>query len=234
MAYDPDIERIVLFGGGGGAWPPSLDDTWLFDGTSWAPGPRAPAGLTAREGAGLAYDPDVRRMVLLAGSGLEAHTDTWLFDGTSWTPGPLAPPRMPPREYFGMAYDPIARRMVVAGGSGGTDTWLFDGTSWTPGPALPPGPARERFYMAFDPNLGGVVVFGGIGPGGATNGAWLFRDGGWRELPVSGRGAPSPRLDAAVLWDAREGALMVVGGVTDTEAGTAALTDAWFLGPSGP
>ena len=186
MAYDPAIGRIVLFGGGDGSWPPSMDDTWLFDGTSWSPGPAAPAGLTPREGAGLAYDPGTRRMVLLGGSGLDARADTWLFDGASWSPGP----------------------------------------------GLPAGAARERLRLAFDPTLGGDVLFGGIGPGAATNRTWLFRDGRWSALAASGRPLPSPRLDAAIVWDGREGSLMVVGGVAHTQAGTAALTDAWFLGPS--
>src|SRR5947199_201558 len=47
MAYDPDIGKVVLFGGSGAG---IYRDTWLYDGatSSWSPGPPTPAGMSAR------------------------------------------------------------------------------------------------------------------------------------------------------------------------------------------
>jgi hypothetical protein len=228
MAYFPTIRRVVLFGGGDGRWPPALTDTWLYDGVSWAPGPAAPPGLLPREGAGLVYDPAIRRLVLLAGSGLTGYSDTWLFDGVEWTPGPPAPAGMPPREFFGMAYDPSMGKVVAAGGSGRTDVWSFDGSTWAKGPDLEAGPL-ERVHMAFDPRLGGIVLIGGIGPGAATDEAWLLRAGAWTRVETPAEPRPDPRLDAQVVWFAERRALLVVAGVADTPRGDVAFADTWFL-----
>lgn len=229
MAYLPTIRKVVLFGGGDGHWPPELSDTWLYDGVSWTPGPAAPPGLRPREGAGLAYDPAIRKLVLLGGSGLAGYADTWLFDGVEWTPGPPAPAGMPPREFFGMAYDPSMRKVVAAGGSGRSDVWYFDGSAWAKGPALAAGPL-ERVHMDFDPRLGGIVLVGGIGPGAATDDAWLLRAGAWSRVQIPAGPRPDPRLDAQVVWLAERRALMVVSGFADTSRGDVAFADTWFLG----
>jgi hypothetical protein len=175
MAYDPVRGKVVLFGGEGPEWPPSMNDTWVFDGSAWTKvtTTQSPA---PRQGAQMVFDPDIGSMVLFGGSGADAYTDTWLFDGSNWTPGPAAPPAMLPRIYFGMAYDPDRHAVLVAGGDGGTDSWLFNGTSWSPGPALPDElGAKERIRMAYDPDLHADMVFGGIGPGNPSSKLCMLR-----------------------------------------------------------
>jgi len=232
MAYLPEIGKLVLFGGMDGSWPPTITDTWLFDGTAWSPGPAAPAGLTPRAGARMAYDPDVHKLVLLGGSGLDSYDDTWLFDGTAWSPGPAAPADMPPRAYFGMAYDPTLHRIVVAGGSGGTDVWNFDGSAWSRGTDISAVGARERVSMDYDPDLGGIVLFGGIGPGYASNQLWLLRNGAWTQVPSSPTW-PSARVDAPVLWHPTQDSLMTFGGIQDGR-GDQGFTDTWFFRDAPP
>lgn len=234
MAYLPEIGKIVLFGGANGAWPPALADTWLFDGTAWTLGPAAPAGLTPRAGAGMVYDPDIHKLVMVGGTGLGSYNDTWLFDGTAWTPGPPAPAGMLPRSSFGMAYDPSMRKVVVAGGSGATDVWYFDGSAWSAGPSIAAMGPRERVRMDFDPQLGGIVMVGGIGPGFVTSDMWLLRAGAWTKVTL-GTPWPPARLDGAVLWHPNTGALMVVGGVRDLGLdGSVGLADSWFFNEVAP
>ena len=248
MAYLPEIQRIVLFGGQGDTWPP-LADTWLFDGSDWVPGPAAPSGLKGRTGAQLVYHADLHKLVLFGGSGLAPYTDTWLFDGTSWQRGPDAPAAMQPRQYFGMAYDPNLHRVVAAGGTGNTDVWMFDGSSWQPGPSLPAGEPKERFRMDYDPQLGGITFFSGLGPGIAQAELYVLRGGAWNRIIGLSETQPWPpkRVDGAVVWNAAEDALMVVGGIADDyQLGMNGLMDTWFfreippqvdgvaLSPSGP
>ena len=93
MAFDPDIGKMVLFGGGGPDWP-LPNDTWLWDGTGWSPGPASPQGLTGRVGARMVYDDAIHKIVLFGGSGAVPYRETWLFDGAQWSRGPSPPQGM--------------------------------------------------------------------------------------------------------------------------------------------
>jgi aryl-phospho-beta-D-glucosidase BglC (GH1 family) len=220
-----------MFGGSGPSWPP-LAETWLFDGTDWTPGPPAPAGLTGRVGAGMAYFPDIGKVVLVGGSGSNVPSDTWLYDGVAeaWTPGPALPPAMGSRVFFGITYDPRLHQMVVAGGSGKRDVWFFDGTAWSEGPSLPSSAgARERTRLAFHPYLGGDVLWGGLGPGSAKSTLYLLKGGAWSQVTVHPNPIPKARLDAALLWNSAAKMFMVFGGVADSDNGTHALSDTWSL-----
>jgi cysteine-rich repeat protein len=90
MAYDPNRDRVVLFGGSNGLVGYG-QDTWEWDGATWTrlshpdtntnlPPPRA-------EGT-MVYDPLRHRVVLLGGGAQHyngAHySDVWEWDGTSW------------------------------------------------------------------------------------------------------------------------------------------------------
>jgi hypothetical protein len=234
MAYDPDIDKVVLFGGQGDGWPQE-DDTWLWDGTSWSPGPATPAGMAGRTGAEMVYDPDIGKIVLFGGSGTAPYNDTWLFNGTSWTQGPAAPAGMLARAFFGMTYDP-ALGVVVNGGDGTTETWLFDGTAWSPGPSLPDdaGPL-ERVRLAYDPDLSATILFGGMALGGATSDAWMLSGGVWDKIGrANSPDWPGNRLDPGLVWNADSDALMVFSGVMSTNKGRTGYRDAWFFRDSPP
>jgi hypothetical protein len=236
MAYHAGIQKLVLFGGAGPSWPPS-NQTWLFDGSSWAKGPAAPAGLGGRSGAQMVYDPDIGKIVLFGGSGMWPYADTWLFDGSTWKRGPATPAGMSARAFFAMAYDPRMQRVVLAGGNGGTDVWYFDGSAWTQGPAPLPE-ARERFRMDYNPQLDGVVMFGGIGPGIGSSDMWLLRNGAWTRTERSRQQPEWPkerRIHGAVVWNPRVDALMLFAGVRDDfESGTNGFKDVWFFRESPP
>lgn len=102
MAYDPDTDDVVMFGGAG-AGGSLLDDTWLWNGVSWSeamPAQSPPARYMAQ----MAWDPQSHRVILLGGtggSGCNAQDgavvssgpapgactqlqDAWAWDGTTW------------------------------------------------------------------------------------------------------------------------------------------------------
>jgi hypothetical protein len=221
MAFDPAISKIVLFGGAGADWPP-YGDTWLFNGSSWTQGPTAPGAMGGRVGARMVYADSLGKVVLLAGSGTKAYNDTWLFNGTAWTAGPTSPAALKSRVNFAMSYDPIVAKVVVVGGDAGVDGWYFDGTTWTAATSAPDefGP-MERLGMAYNPQLGAHMFFGGIGPDGAHGDGWLFRssDGSWIKMSA-GTFKPGNLFDADMVWVPTKDAMMLIGGVSQSNDGT--------------
>src|SRR5205823_987900 len=82
VAYFPPTEQMVLFGGApAGVGDPWYDGTWLYINGTWSKGPDAPAGLTPRGGAAMAYFPPTGQLVLFGGAGADwpAYNDTWFF-----------------------------------------------------------------------------------------------------------------------------------------------------------
>lgn len=185
VAAFPPAGQVVLFGGA----PADLDqpwwnDTWIYTATTgtWAQGPAAPAGLTPRGGAAMAFDPAIGKLVLFGGAGPGDYRplrQTWLFDGSGWTQGPWPPKAMAGRTGARMVYDDALGQLVLLGGSGATpltDTWLFDGTRWTRGPAAPPDMEPRMFFgMTYDPGIGKVVAAGGDG----DTDVWYFDGSAW-------------------------------------------------------
>ncbi len=226
MAYDPLIDRIVLFGGNG--YESTLDDTWTFDGTTWtrvfpaaSPQPRA--------GAAMAYDPAIGKVVLFSGADGSSN-DTWTFDGTTWTQ--VAPAASPPSALAdgSMVYDTKIGRLVLFGGidfACGCDsnaTWTFDGATWTRlSPSTSPS-ARSNASISYDSGLGEVVLFGG-GPydGGALGDTWTFDGTTWTEQSPSA--SPSARIGGAYVYDPPAvGRSVLFGGLGEQPCG---CSDLW-------
>lgn len=79
--------------------------------------------------------------------------------------------------------------------------------------ACPP-PARGGAGMTYDPATGYVVLFGGIkglttAAGTTFNDTWLFENGAWKRLNISG---PSPRLGEYMAYDYKDGYILLFGG----------------------
>jgi hypothetical protein len=78
MAYDSDLQRVVLFGGLQTGTSSQLDDTWEWDGVAWAnvSSTPSPAGGNSRA---MAFDSRRGRMVLFGGYANNSpyFTDTW-------------------------------------------------------------------------------------------------------------------------------------------------------------
>jgi hypothetical protein len=188
MAYDPGLDKVVLFGGyvprGGSR------GVWTWDGSGWEqlhgtnPPPRRSAHV-------MEYDPVHEEIVLFGGwnhSGEELG-DTWVFRDGQWTE--RLPSESPPARFrAAMAYDPQLQQVVLFGGLDQNravldDTWAWDGSTWTElHPATSP-PARWWADLAFDPTSGGLVLFGGFTAGEPLRDTWRWDGQNWiEEFPL--------------------------------------------------
>ena len=124
MAYDPLLSELVLFNGCSETQCPG-NDTWTYNGMAWTniTGTLA-TSPSARDGAGLSYDPSLGGLVLFGGvnSTGGSDDDTWLFTGSGWanitdTVGvPTVAGTPLPWSYGGMAWDPALDGIVVVDG----------------------------------------------------------------------------------------------------------------------
>jgi hypothetical protein len=227
-AYFPPDDQVVVFGGApGDVGETYRNDTFIFSGGVWSKGPAAPANLSPRGGAAMAYDPAIGKIVLWGGADATwpyTFRGTWLWDGSTWSQGPSAPAAMAPRVGAQMVFDPDINKIVLFGGSGTTgykDTWLFDGTQWSAGPAAPAGMQPRTFFgMTYDPDLDRVVLLGGNN----DYDVWLFDGTQWSAgptLPRTFRGT----LRTHLAYDPDINAVVTYGG---TASGTE-QDDLWML-----
>jgi hypothetical protein len=79
MTYATNLGRVVLFGGYAGIWEDSLNDTWVWNGTTWTQ--VQPATVPPNRYAfGMDYDP-INKVVLMFGgySSTVTRGGTWLL-----------------------------------------------------------------------------------------------------------------------------------------------------------
>ncbi|MCI4351075.1 MAG: PKD domain-containing protein [Thermoplasmata archaeon] len=67
--------------------------------------------------------------------------------------------------------------------------------------------------MTYDAADGYVVLFGGLSGTRAVNETWKFQDGAWTNITAVVSGAPSPRYQMAMTFDAADGIVLAFGGV---------------------
>jgi hypothetical protein len=155
MAYDPDSQKVVIFGGYDDAGT-HLDETWTFDGRTWSkeipsvsPPPRAAGSM--------AYDSVTQKVVMFGGfNGTSYLGDTWSWDGgvSSWTleNSPTAPPAVTSPIAF---TDPPTGHAMIFGGYDGMfyqhGTFRWGPAGWeelhptnSPGARPPPRPPSTR------------------------------------------------------------------------------------------
>ena len=141
MAYDERRDRVVVFGGlagrapGGSGPPPTLGDTWEFDGARWEQ--RTADGPSPRASPGIAYDTKRGLTILFGGMGAAGMlSDTWSWDGSAWKRLAESGPEARAMGY--LAYDRHRDRIVLFGGrragwpnGDANDTWEWDGARWS-------------------------------------------------------------------------------------------------------
>jgi hypothetical protein len=198
------------------------------------PSKDAAAAIGVRNAHAMAYDARRGRVVLFGGADAAAvRGDTWEWNGSAWTLAAASGP--PPRTFPAMACDARRGRILMFGGNrvlfgsdppaDGTflgDTWEWDGGAWSRIDAPGPSPRAEA-AMAYDAARGRVVLFGGYdrveGKIRRLGDTWEWDGSRWRLLTVAG---PSARSGAAEVFDGVLGAVVLVGG--RTESGTSAET----------
>lgn len=194
LAFDSTRHELVLFGGSSAVTPtdPSYDDTWVWDGSTWAQ--RSPAQRPRpRNGHSLAFDAARQQVVLFGGCDPTCGpgtfiTDTWVWDGANWQQ--KLPTTVPPaRTGQQMVYDASQQVIVMFGGRSpsGTalnDTWIWNGSDWgLLTPAVAPSP---RFFptLTYDSARHVSVLFGG-GNGGPNllGDTWTLQLGATNQPP---------------------------------------------------
>jgi uncharacterized repeat protein (TIGR01451 family) len=227
MAWDPDLDEIVLFGGVTAAGVP-LNDLWAWDGTTWSqltPPGSVPA---ARWGASMAWDPDRGGLVLFAGgsSSTSVFNDTWLFSGSSWRliQGNGAAGAPAARAYASMAYSASSSQLLLFGGLSAvgpslSDTWVLATSGWVRQNPTTAPPARYLAGMVEDPGLGstsGIVLFGGYHQETATaySDTWAWDGATWLSAPAIA--APSARY-AFAMAATDSGQVIITGGTSGSQ-----------------
>jgi hypothetical protein len=241
FAYDSARHKTVIYGGcsDGGCQSASatLDDTWEWDGTSWAQAcTSAPCNATTPgplADVAMAYDSARGKSVLFhtVAKGLVTSPDTWEWDGSAWTlacDGTTACPAPPGRVAYGIAYDAARKQTLIFGGYDGTssyldDLWAWDGTRWTQLCTSPECSAKHPVptlgaAMVYDTTRGSTLLYGGcvdvncfVVPG---IDAWEWNGTAWRDVPASPASppAPPPSTDARMAYDAQHGRTLVAYG----------------------
>jgi N-acetylneuraminic acid mutarotase len=226
--------ELFLFGGENAGT--SLADTWLWSAAQngWRRGTNGPS---ARVGAGVAFDSQRQRIIVVGGvggadAGASYFGDTWEYSAAtdSWLARPAT--TLPPsRAMAAFAYDSSKQRGLLFGGVGAThlaDTWEWDASSgvWTQVSGQGPS-ARFGAAFAFDPAHGVFVLFGGSPQGvtgGALNDTWTFNSttGLWSQRSPATK--PPARAGASMTFDASASRLVMIGG---TSVDALNLADAW-------
>lgn len=237
MVHDFVRDRIVLFGGRGGTGfnPPYLNQTWEFDGTTWAQIATANAP-SARQWFGMAFDPVRGKVVLYGGQATSLPGDsdeTWEYDGVDWSlrsptvrPGPL--------QNAAMCFHRALNKVVLFSGIdvqvGGTSlTWAWDGLNWAQLPVTGLLPAPRTFArLAYDEGRQAAVLFGGMDPqtGTLRTDVWQFDGTSWRELLATG---PVGRRGFGFVYDALGQRCVLFGGLNQSFQG---VGDTWKFGPT--
>jgi len=162
-AYDPETRTVMLFGGRAEDGT-LIHDTWAWNGSTWLDLDSGAGGPPPGEGSDMAWDPALRQMLLVTGSGVIATPgDTWVWAGTHWnhpSGGTLAAGAL----FTPMQFDPVTESMVAVGCCQGPPprgvidtTWRWDGSRWQMVATHTAAPI-DGSTMALDPVLDRVVL----------------------------------------------------------------------------
>ena len=184
FAYDPVLQKCILFGGGAGNGV--LADTWEWDGATWTQ--LNPATIPPGRARGhLTFDANGGRLALTGGSSpiaqpaWNALTDHWEWDGSNWV---LVNGNILYNRYGSVSFFDTGRnRLVQYGGATywgvAGDTREFDGAVWSAVTIASPPPARAGSAGFYDSWRGTGVMHGGWGVNSPSNPyaeTWLFTD----------------------------------------------------------
>lgn len=241
LAYFPDRQRLVLFGGTGAGGTP-LGDTWEYGAaTGWQEQPRQ--GHPAARASALAYDPRRQALVLFGGRGDAIYGDLWLYDRAgTWSQLSPTGTQPAPRHGHGITFDYQKSTLLVFGGYDSADMAaprndlfeLASGTlTWT---ARMPGPAMVRTPKLVYEGRAPLLV-GADESGATTVKVWRIDTtaGTYTDITVAGADTPSKRSSFSVAFDRGAGELLLFGGQsgtgTGTEPGVSAFGDTYALNP---
>ncbi len=229
MAFNPENQTTLLYGGSGdSSWPISTE-TFEWDGNSWTSYELfVTPGLVWKHR--LAYMDVLDGIVLYGGSPdhyAHFYLQMWLYRDHTWTQ--LHPATTPGcRQSFGMVYDTWRDRLVLFGGITEYDEWLsstvtdetweFDGTNWMQmNPSHHP-PALEDPSMTFDSCRGVTVLFSGLGELNWHDGTWEYNGLDWTRIEPATT-SPSVRYACGFCFDESRCRTIIHGGAKNLMPG---------------
>ena len=213
LAYDAERREVVLFGGKTGT--PDNNETWIWNGQTWAQ--RFPAvSPNARHGFAMAYDRINKEVVLHggydAGESTEYH-DTWTWNGSEWQ---LRPASVLPVWYGTppvMTWDPVNGQIVLFNGL--QDLWGWKDRQWRLIGNYPSGPSvRRGNAVSWDPASNRLLVFAGGSP--FNNETWLWQPppaDSWTKAVLAE--SPVFRYNHTLAVDPSSNRILLFGGSGD-------------------
>lgn len=212
---------VLLYGGLQSGVTAAMDDTWLFDGTTYtqlAP----PTTPPARWGHQMVYDSLRARVITFGGRSptvTAVANDTWEFDGLNWIQI-LTPVSATARAFYAMAFDSRRGKAVMYGSQSGAgaqaqQTWEYDGSTWAQAATATIPPGIESPGMTFDKGRGVTVMFGGyngLSPGTDYRTTYEFDGTNWYLRTTAN--APATGYRTSMVYDDLHGRALLYGGYT--------------------
>lgn len=202
-AYDPNSDRMIVFGGLLSTPNPCSDETWVLANATARTGPPTwiqlqTVGAVPASKPDAVYDTANNRLIVVDEGCGGLGNDVWVLSNANglggtptWTQlNPTGTPP-PPREAAPTAYDPESNRMILFGGNVAMTPGFVDNDVW--------------------------ILTNANGLGGAPS---------WIQLSPSGT-PPAARGNAGSIYDAATNAMLVYGGHSSLSG--CFYGDAWRL-----
>ncbi len=214
LAYDPERELAMLFGGHGTA------DVWEWNGVNW--GLKSVVGPDARIGHELVFDSSRGEILLIGGKtqsvGTGYQKDVWSWSGNIWNQlANTSPPY--PLAWHATALHPRLKTPMLFGGE--DDSTYFQTTyylveEWVKSPPESSPVVRDSHATAFNESMGMGLLHGGwdSNDGDPTylEDSWVWNGSDW--LEVTDYNDPGPRHGGAMAYDPGTGRNILFGGKT--------------------
>ena len=180
FAYDAGHRQVVLLN--------FRAETWLWSNHQWVQA-HPPVAPPRRTVAAVAWDPDMREVLLFGGQASENEGllhDTWAWNGSSWRDVGTRRLAPPPSLMSTMTYDEQRHQMVLVESDihfgAPIQLWTWDGVAWHQR-SISGGPRSPVAAIGFDPHTRTMIAVAGECSGfECRSQTWSWDGTDWRQL----------------------------------------------------